>query len=105
MNYLTEESLAQALSSVKDSMGIMYNDDDKMIENKLKTSATWLCETILYEPNYIIQPNTPELTLVYERVRYEMSNSLDIFQKNYGNDIQNVISRHAYLDFINKDGV
>lgn len=104
MNHLTEDSLQQGLLYVKDSMGIMYDDDNKMIENKLITSAIWLCETILYEDDFVIPVNSLELTLVAERVRYEMSNSLDMFQKNYGNDIQNVISRHAYLSHI-KGGV
>ena len=104
MSNISPEALTAGVSAVKDAMGILFNDDDKMIEDKLNISAFWLTNEILYEPDFVIQPLSTELTLICERVRYEMSNSLDIFQKNYGQDIQNVISRHAYNDFMSKQG-
>lgn len=96
--------LKEGLNYVKDMMGIMYYSDDVLIENKLKTAENWLLNEILYEPEYKVQSLSTELTLICERVRYEMSNSLDIFQKNYANDIQNVVSKHAYNDYISKNG-
>lgn len=104
MNHLTEDSLQAILDYVKNSMGIMYDDDDELFKQKIKAHAIWLCEQILYEDNFVIQPETTELILVAERTRYDLSNSLDIFQKNYVNDIQNVVSRHAYLDYKSKVG-
>lgn len=97
MKNLTEESLQEALDYVKNSMGIMYDDDDSLFTKKIKAHATWLCEQILYEDDYVIQPETSEIILVAERTRYDLSNSLDIFQKNYVNDLQNVVSRHALV--------
>lgn len=97
MKNLTEESLQEALDYVKNSMGIMYDDDDDLFTKKIKAHATWLCEQILYEDDYVIQPETSEIILVAERTRYDLSNSLDIFQKNYVNDLQNVVSRHSLV--------
>lgn len=96
--------LKEGLNYVKDMMGIMYDSDDVLIENKLKTAENWLLNEILYEPDYKVKSLSTELTLICERVRYEMSNSLDIFQKNYANDLQNVVSKHAYNDYISKNG-
>lgn len=96
--------LKEGLNYVKDMMGIMYDSDDVLIENKLKTAENWLLNEILYEPEFKVKSLSTELTLICERVRYEMSNSLDIFQKNYANDIQNVVSKHAYNDYISKNG-
>lgn len=96
--------LKEGLNYVKDMMGIMYDSDDVLIENKLKTAENWLLNEILYEPDFKVKSLSTELTLICERVRYEMSNSLDIFQKNYTNDIQNVVSKHAYNDYISKNG-
>lgn len=96
--------LKEGLNYVKDMMGIMYDSDDVLIENKLKTAENWLLNEILYEPDFKVKSLSTELTLICERVRYEMSNSLDIFQKNYANDIQNVVSKHAYNDYISKNG-
>lgn len=96
--------LKEGLNYVKDMMGIMYDSDDVLIENKLKTAENWLLNEILYEPDYKVKSLSTELTLICERVRYEMSNSLDIFQKNYANDLQNVVSKHAYNDYLSKNG-
>lgn len=96
--------LKEGLNYVKDMMGIMYDSDDVLIENKLKTAENWLLNEILYEPDFKVKSLSTELTLICERVRYEMSNSLDMFQKNYANDIQNVVSKHAYNDYISKNG-
>lgn len=96
--------LKEGLNYVKDMMGIMYDSDDVLIENKLKTAENWLLNEILYEPDFKVKSLSTELTLICERVRYEMSNSLDIFQKNYANDIQNVVSKHAYNDYLSKNG-
>lgn len=96
--------LKEGLNYVKDMMGIMYDSDDVLIENKLKTAENWLLNEILYEPDFKVKSLSTELTLICERVRYEMSNSLDIFQKNYANDLQNVVSKHAYNDYISKNG-
>lgn len=96
--------LKEGLNYIKDMMGIMYDSDDVLIENKLKTAENWLLNEILYEPDFKVKSLSTELTLICERVRYEMSNSLDIFQKNYANDIQNVVSKHAYNDYISKNG-
>lgn len=102
---MQEAVLNEGLEYVKDSMGIMYDNDDRLIKNKLLVSEKWLLETILYEPDFVVQPVSLELTLICERVRYEMSNSLDIFQKNYVNDLQNLVSSHAMADFRSKKGV
>lgn len=96
--------LKEGLNYVKDMMGIMYDSDDVLIENKLKTAENWLLNEILYEPDFKVKSLSTELTLICERVRYEMSNSLDMFQKNYANDIQNVVSKHAYNDYLSKNG-
>lgn len=96
---MTEETYLLLVQDVKNQMGILYDDDDEVIKRKGKSAVDWFLNSILYEPEYVIEPDTQEYSLMVERVRYDLSNSLDVFQRNYGNDIQNVISKHAILDY------
>lgn len=98
------EVLGSALLQLKDRMGINYDDDDELLKNALKSAENWLINDILYDETYVIKQNTTALSLIIERARYDMMNSLDIFPKNYSIDIGQVIARHEYDSFRKENG-
>lgn len=97
---MNEEVLALALVQLKDRMGINYNDDDEAILiPPLKSAYNWFKDDILYTDTLEVKPDTTLFTLIVERARYDLMNSIDIFPKNYRNDIGQVIARFDFDSF------
>lgn len=98
---MNETVLALALVQLKDRMGINYYDDDeKILKPTIKAAYTWFKSEVLYADELTIEPETTLFTLIVERARYDMMNSVDIFPKNYAVDIGQVIARHEFDSFV-----
>lgn len=97
---MTNEILELALVQLKDRMGINYSDDDdKILKPTLKAAYNWFKTDVLYAETLEVQAETTLFTLIVERARYDLMNSVDIFPKNYSVDIGQVIARHEFDNF------
>lgn len=100
---LTDKTLTTALSELADKMGMLDGYDEKPFQDALERANNWLVKNLLYEPDFIVLPYSLEAGLIVERARYDLSNSLDLFQKNYGQEIVQVIEDHALTDFLDNE--
>lgn len=97
---MNEETLQLALVQLKDRMGINYDDDDvTKLTPPLKAAYNYFKHDILYTDTLEVEPETTLFTLIVERARYDLMNSVDIFPKNYRSDIGQLISRYDYDKF------
>lgn len=92
------------VDEVMDKMGMLDGIETTPFEKAVNRSANWLIDDILREPEYSVVEDSTEASLIAERARYDMSNSLDIFERNYNDIIVMVIEKHALDDFIENGG-
>lgn len=90
---------------VMDKMGLLDGIERKPFERAVQRSANWLLDDIVRKPDYQVAEDTTEASLIAERARYDMSNSLDIFERNYNDIIVMIIEKFALDDFIENGGV
>lgn len=93
------------VSEVMGKMGMLDGISKDPFVRAVRLSANWLVDDILREPDYQIAEDSTEASLIAERARYDMSNSLDIFERNYNSIIVMVIEKHALDKFIENGGV
>ena len=97
---MNDDVLALALVQLKDRMGINYDEDDaEKLTPSLKAAYEWFKHDILYTDTLEVKENTTLFTLIVERARYDLMNSVDIFPKNYSTDIGQIIARYDYDKF------
>lgn len=102
---LTQEVLDSCLSELTDKMGMLDGYDPKPFIDAIQRANTWLLGILLKEPEYDIEKYSLEAGLIVERARYDLSNSLDIFQKNYGQEIIQVTEDHALTQWLDNGGL
>lgn len=104
MAILDTEIKNQIVQEVMDKMGLLDGIEKEPFERAVQRSANWLVLDILREKDYSIAEDSTEASLIAERARYDMSNSLDIFERNYNDLIVMVIEKHALDLFIENGG-
>lgn len=102
---LSEQTLEACLLELTDKMGMLDGYDQKPFKDALTRANNWLLKVLLREPSYEVEAYSLEAGLIVERARYDLSNSLDIFQKNYGMEITQVIEDHALTEFLSSKEV
>lgn len=102
---LPEDVQKACLDELSDKMGMLDGYDDKPFISAITRAHKWLIYTLLKEPEYVVEAYTLEAGLIVERARYDLSNSLDVFQKNYGQEIVQVIEDHALAEWLDREGV
>lgn len=102
---LTEEVATACLTELTDKMGMLDDYDKAPFETAIKRANHWLLGILLKEPNYVVEAYSLEAGLIVERARYDLSNSLDIFQKNYGQEIVQVTEDHALTEWLDNGGL
>lgn len=100
MPILSDEVKTSIVDEVMDKMGMLDGIEKEPFEKAVQRSANWLVLDILRESDYSIVDGSSEASLIAERARYDMSNSLDIFERNYNGLIIMVIEKHALDQFI-----
>lgn len=102
---LTQDVIDACLSELTDKMGMLDGYDKEPFEDAIKRANVWLLGILLREPEYDVEKYSLEAGLIVERARYDLSNSLDIFQKNYGQEIIQVTEDHALTQFLDNGGL
>ena len=97
---LSNEVLDACVSELSDKMGMLDGYDVKPFQDAIKRANRWLLVNLLREPQYEVEKYSLEAGLLVERARYDLANSLDIFQKNYGQEIVQVVEDHALTHFL-----
>lgn len=92
------------VDEVMDKMGLLDGIEPTPFESAVQRSANWLLTDILREPTYIVTADSSEASIIAERARYDMSNSLDMFERNYNSIIVMIIEKHAVDSFIANRG-
>lgn len=92
------------VNEVMSKMGLLEGIEKEPFEKAVNRSANWLLDDIVRKPDYSVSEDTTEASLIAERARYDMSNSLDIFERNYNDIIVMVIEKFALDDFIENGG-
>lgn len=92
------------VNEVMSKMGLLEGIEKEPFEKAVNRSANWLLDDIVRKPDYSVAEDTTEASLIAERARYDMSNSLDIFERNYNDIIVMVIEKFALDDFIENGG-
>lgn len=97
---LTEEVLNACVNELSDKMGMLDGYEKQPFEDAVRRAHVWLLNNLLREPAYVVEKYSLEAGLLVERARYDLSNSLDIFQKNYAQEIVQVVEDHALTRFL-----
>lgn len=97
---MNETLLGKALDQLKDRMGINYSDDDeRSLKPALQSAYNYFASDVFYDDALVVKENSTLFTLIVERARYDLMNSVDIFPKNYAKDIGQVLARYDYDKF------
>lgn len=97
---LSQEVLEACVNELSDKMGMLDEYEQEPFVDAIKRANRWLLVNLLREPQYEVETYSLEAGLLVERARYDLSNSLDIFQKNYGQEIIQVVEDHALTRFL-----
>lgn len=89
----TDERIKEIVEFAKQNMRIDWEDDDLLIEHKVKRSLNYFNHKTGTE--LLFENDSAELELLLERVRYDWNNSLDDFENNYKRDILSLIMDKA----------
>lgn len=86
---MTDERVQEIVVYLKENLGIDWNDDDKLLTRKIKTSMAYFDRKTGVSLTY--EDNSAELELTLERARYDWNNALDDFENNYKSEILSLI--------------
>lgn len=90
---MTDERMTEILGFQKEHLQVNWTEDDDLITRKIKRSMRYLQDKVGSALKF--EDDSPELELVFERVRYDWNNALDDFETNYKHDLLSLIMTKA----------